>query len=418
MAKIVLATIGSLGDLHPKIALAFELRKRGHDPAIATWAGYEEKVRGLGFNFFPLRPNIDPSDRDIGKRAMDARSGPEVVIREVIFPSLPGMYEDLAAACEGAEVLLSGEIVYAAASLAEKTRIKWISTSLAPMTMFSAFDPNVYPTFEWIEYLRPLPAFFHRALFQVMQFTIRDWYASYKDFRRGLGLSEDHEPIFKDKFSKDLHLAMFSRALGRTQPDWPFATLQTGFCFYDESGSDLPDPKIDAFLNAGEAPLIFTLGSAAVMDAGDFFDESVKAAKMLGKRAMLLYGRENEPPAGLTDDIVAFDYAPYSKVFPRAACVVHQGGVGTTAQVLRAGIPHLIMPYSHDQPDNATRCRRAGVAEIIGRKDYNAANAAAALRPLLDRSSYRTNAAVLRDIVNSENGTATACDAIEYILRK
>ena len=287
MAKIVLATVGSLGDLHPKIALALELKKRGHDPVIATWAGYEEKVRGLGFEFFPLRPNIAPSDTEIGKRAMDARSGPEVVIREVIFPSLPDMYEDLAEACQGAEVMISGEIVYAAASLAEKTGIRWISTSLAPMTMFSAYDPNVYPSFEWLEYLRPLPSLFHRGLFQVMQLTIRDWYGPYKDFRRGLGLSEDHEPIFTDKFSKVLHLAMFSKALGRTQPDWPFATLQTGFCFYDESVSNAPDPKINAFLDAGEAPLVFTLGSAAVMDARDFFEESVKAAKVLGKRAIL-----------------------------------------------------------------------------------------------------------------------------------
>jgi len=418
MAKIVLATMGSLGDLHPKLALALELKRRGHRPVISTWAGYEEKVIGLGLEFSPLRPNIDPNDREMNKRAMDARNGPEVVIKEVIFPSLPDMYQDLSAACQDADLMITGEIVYAAASLAETSGIRWISTSLAPMTMFSAYDPNVYSAFEWIEYLRPMPPFFHRVMFQMMQLSIRHWYEPYKDFRRSLGLSEDHEPIFRDKFSKDLHLAMFSKALGKPQPDWPFGSLQSGFCFFDESESGAMDEDLAAFLDAGEPPIVFTLGSAAVMDAGDFYDESAKAARLLGRRALLLYGRENAVPNGLSEDIAAFDYAPYSQVFSRAACVVHQGGVGTTAQVLRAGVPHLIMPYSHDQPDNAARCRRAGVAEMIGRKQYRASTAAEAIGKILKDPKYLENAVQLRRIVAIENGTITACDAIEYILQK
>src|SRR6185369_9299389 len=98
---------------------------------------------------------------------------------------------------------------------------------------------------------------------------------------------------------------------------------------------------------------------------------------------VLLYGTYNEPPKVLGGDIHGFDYAPYSEVFPRAACVVHQGGVGTTGQVLRAGVPHLIVPFAHDQPDNAARCRRLGVAEAIDRKGYNADSATELLRRIL-----------------------------------
>jgi len=172
------------------------------------------------------------------------------------------------------------------------------------------------------------------------------------------------------------------------------------------------------FLDAGDAPIVFTLGSAAVMDARDFFEESAKAAQMLGRRAVLLYGVYNEPPKGLSDEIVGFDYAPYSLVFPKAACVAHQGGVGTTAQVLRAGVPHLIMPYSHDQPDNAARCERIGVARVISRDDYTAENAARYLREILTNSSYKAKAIGAGKIVAAEHGTQTACDAIEEILRK
>ncbi len=177
----------------------------------------------------------------------------------------------------------------------------------------------------------------------------------------------------------------------------------------------MPDALAE-FLDAGEPPIVFTLGSAAVMDPRDFFDESVKAAKMLGRRAALVYGVFGERPSGLTDDIVGFEYAPYSLLFPRAACVVHQGGVGTTGQVLRAGIPHLIVPFAHDQPDNAVRCRRSGVAEIIGRDDYTAESASKMLNHILVDDTYRKRAAEVAAIVDSEGGTTAACDAIERVL--
>ena len=158
MATIVLSTMGSLGDLHPMIALAIELSKRGNVPVINTWEGYREKVQDLGFKFHPLRPNIEKKKKKLGRRVMDARTGPEVIIKELIMPALADMYEDLSAACTGADLLISGEIVFVAGTLAEKTGIKWISTSLAPLSMFSSHDPNVYPTAQWIEYLRPMPA--------------------------------------------------------------------------------------------------------------------------------------------------------------------------------------------------------------------------------------------------------------------
>ncbi len=410
--------MGSLGDLHPMIALAVELRRRGHVAVINTWEGYEDKVAELGFEFRRLRPNVDPTDRELIRKTMDAREGPEFVIRELMMGNIFDMYDDLAAAVAGADIFVTGEIIYAAASVAEVTSCKWVSTSFAPISMFSAEDPNVYVQADWVEYLRPFPAFFHRGMLGMMRFLTKSWLAEYRKLRRSLNLSENHDPLFRNKFSPLTHLAMFTRALAEPQCDWPQTTIQTGTCFYDESEIGEPDPRLTDFLNNGTEPIVFTLGSAAVIDARDFFDESAKAAKALDRRAILLYGRDNEPPKGLNSDIVGFDYAPYSVVFKRAACVVHQGGAGTTAQVLRAGVPHLIMPYSHDQPDNAARCRRAGVAEIIGRNDYNVSSAAKALKNILENPRYLENAAGLKRIVDSEHGTATACDAITDILRK
>lgn len=417
MARIVLSTMGSLGDLHPMVALGLELRSRGHSIVINTWEGYREKVALLGFDFVPLRPNIDPEDREFVKKAMDGRDGSATVIREMILPYLDDMYADLATACEGADLMVTGELLYVGKSLQERTGIKWVTTCLSPLTLFSFEDPGIYPGAEFIEYLRPLPAWFHRSMFKVMRLTVDSWFKPYREFRKRMGLDPTHDPIFFGKFSNDLHLVMVSRAIAEPQTDWPKQSLQTGFCFYDGQSDEGKMPEgLAAFLDSGEPPIIFTLGSAAVMDARDFFDESAKAAKQLGRRAVLLYGRDNEPPKGLSDDIVGFQYAPYSLVFPRAACVVHQGGSGTTGQVLRAGVPHLIMPYGHDQPDNAARCRRRGLAEVISRDKYNAASATELLSKILSDETYRLKAKELGEIVNSEHGTTTACDAIEKVL--
>lgn len=430
MAKIVLSTFGSLGDLHPKIALGIELKKRGHEVVFNVMEFYRERIESLGFELAPLRPDVDPDNRELARELMDAKKGTEKIIKELIMPNLQPMYEDMMSAVEDADLLITGEIVYPAKSVVEMTNMKWISTSVAPISFFSAYDPFVPPIAQWYEKLRFMPSVFHASFFKIMQATVRDWYRPYKKFRKKLGLDPNHDPIFNDKYSDLLHLAIFSKVLGKPQPDWHSTTLQTGFCFYDGANDvGKMSDELKEFLDAGEPPIVFTLGSAAVMDARDFFEESAKAALKLNKRAVLIYGIFNEPPEIIDSgkliidnkekkfsDILAVDYAPFSEIFSRAVCVVHQGGVGTTGQVLRAGVPALIMPYSHDQPDNAARCRRAGVAEIIERDEYNAENAAQKLEQILKDKSYETNADEAARIVRAENGTVTACDAIEAVL--
>ena len=410
--------MGSLGDLHPMIALGLELRRRGHEVVINTWDGYAEKIAMLGFEFVPLRPSLDPNDKELIKRAVDTRNGPETVIRELVLPFLDEMFEDLRTACEGADAMVTGELLYVARSLHELRGINWITTTLSPLTLFSFHDPGIYPGAGFLEFLRPLPVFVHRGIFEFARLSIKHWFKPYREFRNRRGLDPDHDPVFLDKFSEQCHLAMFSRTFAQPQPDWPPQTIQTGFCYYDgqEDEGKMPD-GLQEFLDAGEPPIVFTLGSAAVMDAGSFFDESAKAAKKLKRRAVLIYGRDNEPPNGLTDDIVGFEYAPFSLVFPRAACVVHQGGVGTTGQVLRAGVPHLVMPYAHDQPDNAARVRRIGVGEVIARASYNADRAAKLLSDILANPAYAVKAKEKAAVIETEGGAAAACDAIEKTLR-
>jgi UDP:flavonoid glycosyltransferase YjiC (YdhE family) len=133
-------------------------------------------------------------------------------------------------------------------------------------------------------------------------------------------------------------------------------------------------------------------------------------------RALLLLGEQSNRPADLPEGVAAFDYAPYGQLLPRARAVVHQGGIGTTAQGLRAGIPALVVPFSHDQFDNGSRVARVGAGRVLPRAKYNAASAAKELRALLADESYTTRAAEVGRQIRSENGAVTAADAIEEVL--
>jgi UDP:flavonoid glycosyltransferase YjiC (YdhE family) len=171
------------------------------------------------------------------------------------------------------------------------------------------------------------------------------------------------------------------------------------------------------FLDGGEPPIVFTLGSAAVGTAGDFFRQSADWAQGLGRRAVLLVGRDPENvPAALPASVLAVPYAPHAAAFARARVVVHQGGIGTTAEVMRAGCPSLVVPYSHDQPDHARRMRRLGIARNLARESYHARSAAREIQKLLENPGYALRAAEIGRRVASENGVLNAADAIDELL--
>jgi UDP:flavonoid glycosyltransferase YjiC (YdhE family) len=210
---------------------------------------------------------------------------------------------------------------------------------------------------------------------------------------------------------------MFSSALAKPQPDWATNTVQTGFTFYDGNGSgaDLT-PELEQFLNSGEPPIVFTLGSATVRTPGNFYQESLQATEILKRRAVLLIGK-NAPPKNLSKNIICASYVPYSQIFPHACAIVHQGGIGTTAQALRAGCPTLVMPYGQDQPDNAARVERLGTSLTLKRQQYSSVRAVEKLRELLGNPKYAAKAAEIGRIIRAENGVDVACDAIEKQLQ-
>ncbi len=148
--RIVLSNIGTFGDINPLIALALELRRRGHVPVLALPNVYRSKIEPLGLTFHAVRPDIDPANSALIEMVYDVKHGTEHGLRDFLFPSLRETYDDLLAAAtqpERADLLLLGELNYAGPVVAEVTGIPWASYVLAPLSFFSAFDPPVLPPY-------------------------------------------------------------------------------------------------------------------------------------------------------------------------------------------------------------------------------------------------------------------------------
>ena len=422
--RIVLSTFGSFGDIHPYIAIALELKARGHSPLIATSEGYREKMDALGLELHRVRPDLPSYDEAdelsrLSVELMKPRGGTEKVI-ELLTPNLREVYEDLDAAVADADLLLTHPLPLVGPIVAQKRGLPWVSSVLAPISFFSAHDPPVFAQLPALYQLQRHSVALSRLVFQIASRRLEKLMEPVYRLRAELGLPSGAQPLLAGQHSPARVLALFSSVLAKPQADWPPNTRVTGFAFYDRRdffGETEMQQELRTFLDDGPPPIVFTLGSSAFWVAKDFYRDSIKAAQSLGERALLLIGHErNRPQEQLPKGVAAFEYAPFGQVLPRARVIVHQGGVGTIGQGLRSGRPVLVVPHAHDQFDNAARVVRLGCGRMIARPRYNARSAKNELEALLGSQDYFTKAAEVGRQVQNENGAGAAADAIEEVL--
>jgi UDP:flavonoid glycosyltransferase YjiC (YdhE family) len=423
MARIVLTCWGSHGDIDPYLGLGLGLRARGHHVTLATIEYYRALIEDAGLAFHAIRPRVDPSDTPLIERIMDPRHGSEELLTRILFPAIGDMFADIRAAAHGADLLVSHPVTFATPIVADALGIPWASAVLAPTSFFSTYDMPALPPAPWLKSFQRLGHWPGRLVIGAVRLGTARWPLPLYQLRESLGLPRGANPILDGQHSPHLVLALYSRVLGSPQPDWPPHVVVTGHMFHDAPHGTALSPELDSFLRAGPPPIVFTLGSSVVMIATTFWQESIAAVRRLGARAVLLAGPNRvealraqlqaEQRPGSAADIIAVERAPHSRLFPRAAVVVQQCGIGTLAQSLRSGRPMLGVPYSHDQPDNAWRARALGMARTIYPRRYSSARVAVALRDLMTNPRYAAHAARVAEQVALEGGVSTACDALE-----
>jgi UDP:flavonoid glycosyltransferase YjiC (YdhE family) len=348
---------------------------------------------------------------------MDPMRGPEYIIRRLMMPHLRDTYDDLADITRGADAVVSHPLTFAVPIFCEKHGLPWAASVLAPLSFFSRQDPPLpIPS--------PLAASVHRrwpavssAFATVGLGLTRYWTRAVRDLRRSVGLGRGANPVGPGQFSPHLNLALFSSVLAEPQTDWPPNTVVTGAVRYDANHGAMGDELAD-FLAHGPPPLVFTLGSAAVVTdkASHFYEVSAAAATALGMRAVLLTGQlpENRP-AVVSGNVFVTPWAPHSELFPRAAAIVHQGGAGTLHTALASGRPMVVVPFAHDQPDNAERVFRLGVARVVYPQQYTAARVRRELESLLGQPETTARAAEIGAVVKAEDGGARAARELSLL---
>lgn len=372
---VVLATIGSYGDLHPFMAAALALKARGVRPVIATNDVYRDKVEAEGIDFHPVRPSYEQIANDTGLSLAEfiatvLRSPVEYLVETITLPYLDQACEDLKPVIAAADLVVVSSFSLAATMTAEAFGKPLINAPLSPIVLMSDVDPPVLDALPSLPVLRRLlgPGFV-RWVLSIGRWRLSEMNRRINDARARLGLPPTAAHALMDHhYQADEVVALYSSLMGAPPSSPPKPTLLAGFTAFDRDGQGGLQPEIEAFLEAGDPPLVFTLGSIAVLDGERFYADAAAAAQLLARRALLLVGREAELSLGGqlgARDILVAGYAPHSLIFPRAAAVIHHGGIGTTAQALRAGVPQLVCPIFGDQPDNAYRVRRLGVARSL-----------------------------------------------------
>ena len=198
-------------------------------------------------------------------------------------------------------------------------------------------------------------------------------------------------------------------------PDDPPNGVICGFPWFDGAATREPDPGLESFLAAGEPPIVFSLGSSAVHVPGSFYEEAAEACRQLGRRGILLCSTADAGPAGLSDSVRAFGYVPFSRVLPRGCASVIHGGVGTMAQALRAGRPTVVVPFAHDQFNNALRVEALGLGAKVSRKRAAASGLASTLKRVLEDPDVQSRCRRMGDLLEREVGAAQAADRLERL---
>ena len=401
MSKILMTTVGSYGDLHPYIAMARVLKRHGDEVTIGTHEQYREQVERVGIRFIPIKPGLDelgPQESWAAKANSSIR-GTEFIVRTLLMPYLEVGYHTTKAAAAGHDLMISHVLSFATPLVAEELNIPWVSSALQPAPFFSAYDPPALGFATFLPRMKFLGPKFMRWFMRLLAKPTELWTAPIEDFRKNIGLKPFSKNVLIDGYSPLGTLALFPTAFAAAQPDWPANVKQIGFPLFDQETTSGISPELQSFLAAGAPPIVFTLGTAIVRMETSYYEVAYQAVKALGLRAVFLVGGNPRriPPAATTDPHIHIsNYEPFSGLFPFAAAIVHQCGIGTTAQALASGRPQVLVPFAHDQPDNARRVVALGMGCEIPARRLNVTRLISALKAVTERETFAARA---RDFV-------------------
>lgn len=413
-AEAILFAMGSGGDVYPTIGIGRALRDRGHRVLVVTNPYYESNVREAGLGFLGVGSEEQYRRRIEDPRLWQLGRGLKVLFADVLESMRPTYEVIRARSIPGRTVVVAPTLAFGARLAHERLGVPLVNIQLQPLAFRSLHEQ---PGLNVPAALHPVLPSLRRPWLRALDrwFLDPQVLPSLNSFRAELGLPPVRRVFDRWVYSPDLVIGLFPDWFAAPQPDWPAQARLTGFPLIDRgNGVELP-PDITAFLAAGDPPIVFTLGTA-MQFADRFFNVSVEVCRRLNRRGVLLTAYADQVPRALPSDVRHFRYVPFGSLLPRAAAIVHHGGIGTLAQALRAGIPQLVTPMNFDQPDNAVRLARLGVSRTLRLNRYTPAAAAGKLAELVGSSEVASRC---RDVMRrfaSGDPLGDTCRLIESVL--
>ena len=410
--RILFVPFGSEGDVNPLLWLAEGLAARGHEPTFLITPHYGHLVQRRGFPWVPVG-----TEEEFVRFARDPRlwqetKGTKMVVQGML-KTLPVYREGFTTAGSHFDLVVLSSMAMGAASVAESIGIPRVTLHMQPALFRSLHECPVF--MEQLAWLSRSPRWVKRGFFSLVDVVV--WEAARKTlnaFRHGLNL-----PPLRDFYAEAFHgaegvAALFPDWFAPRQPDWPPKLRQFGFPIAPDPPRALPD-GLEHFLNSGEPPIAWTHGSAN-FDIQHFQSRAVAVSQELKLRCLLI---SLDPPEGpLPAGVFHIAHARFEDLFPRCRAVVHHGGIGTTAKCIVAGAPQLIIPRSHDQPDNASRIAKLGIGKTLPYRKIDRAALSATLKDLLASRSATSRAKEFQARLRADDTLSEVCDWTEEIAEK
>ena len=403
--------VGSAGDVHPFIGIGRRLQERGHEVIVITNGRFRKLVcrNGLGYLEHGTADEFEHLLED--RNLWHPRRGLGIIL-QMVGQTMRDLYDLIEEVYEpGHSILVGHTLAFGTRMYQEKHHAPGVTIHLAPCVFRSDFQqPALLPGRD----LSGAPRWAKRTAWWVLDRGLIDPHLvpELNGWRRDLGLPRIRRPFRDWIHSPCRTIGLFPPWFGPPQSDWPQSLRLTGFALFDDARDETLRPELEAFFKRSDPPIAWTAGSAN-RHAAAFFATASAASTHLGRPALFFtrYPQQLPPTLGPAQRHVS--YAPFSQVLPRCAAVVHHGGIGTCAQGLAAGIPHLVMPMGFDQHDNAMRLGRLGVGTWLTPHRFRPPNVAAALRSLLEDAQVKEACRLRAGQVDRDRALGPTCDLIE-----
>ena len=362
MRRILILAVGSAGDVYPFIVIGQALRARGYHVTLMATANFRERVERAGLHFVS---GLSQEELDVSVLDPDLWHPVKgfATIWKHMARHLPAAYaQQLALVQQAPTLIVASTLGLTGRLLQEVHGVPLVTVHLAPSCFLTAHDTSVRRGLDWP---RSLPRWLVRVILNLVELLMLDPVVrpAINRLRATLGLVPVRRVMSRWLHSPQRVICAFPAWFAAPQPDWPANTVCTAFPRMPASDGQL-EPALQRFIDAGAAPVVVTPGSA-MAHGGRFIGRALDAAQALGLRVVVVTPYKEQLPSVLPPSVHHAAYAPFDLLAPRAAAFVHHGGIGTSATVLAAGKPQLIMPFAFDQPDNVARLRRLGVAATV-----------------------------------------------------